>query len=105
MSSLSVRLTTLTLIGLGTPIGYLVFLADCGRVCLVRPRLGRAMLATIQESILLPVCYALIALAVFVLAASPLMPLERMWNSLQRLPQVGPVTFEVTVPPGSDPEA
>lgn len=99
MSHLSTWLTPLWLLGLGTTMGSLVLLVVWGFVWAVRPRWGRAVLATIQESILLPICYALIALAVFVVTASPLMPLERMWTSLKRLPDVGTLTFEVTVPP------
>jgi ABC-type transport system involved in multi-copper enzyme maturation permease subunit len=99
MANLSVWLTPLWLLGLGATIGSLVLLIVWGLVWAGRSQWGRAILATIQESILLPVSYALIALAVFVVTASPLMPLERMWTSLTRLPNVGPLAFEVTVPP------
>ncbi len=102
MSHLSVWLAPLWLLGLGTTIGALVLLVAWGVVWAIRRRLGRAILATVQESILLPISYALIALAVFVVVASPLMPLERMWTSLKRLPSVGVLSFEVTVPPERD---
>jgi hypothetical protein len=95
-------MTPLWLLGLGATIGALILLSAWGLVWAIRPRIGRAILTTVQESILLPISYALIALAVFVAAASPLMPLERMWTSLLRLPNVGVLTFEVTVPRETD---
>lgn len=102
MLHLSVWMTPLWLLGLGATIGALILLSAWGLVWAIRPRIGRAILTTVQESILLPISYALIALAVFVAAASPLMPLERMWTSLLRLPNVGVLTFEVTVPRETD---
>lgn len=102
MSHLSVWLAPPWLLSLGATIGALVLLAAWGLIWAIRPRLGRAILATIQESILLPISYTLIALAVFVVAASPLMPLEQMWTSLLRIPNVGELSFEVTVPPETD---
>ncbi|MGI9456129.1 MAG: ABC transporter permease [Aeoliella sp.] len=100
MSNLSVWLTPLWLIALGTSIGALILLIAWGIVWAVNRQLGRSILTTIQEGILLPVSYALAVLAVLAVAASPLMPLERMWSSLVRLPHVGPVSFEIEVPAG-----
>ena len=98
MSNIAVWLTPLWLIALGTSIGALVLLIAWFVVWAVNRRLGRTILSTVQESILLPISYALVALAVLAVVASPLMPIGRMWSSLVRLPYVGSVSFETTVP-------
>ena len=99
MSNLSVWLTPIWLIGVGTTIGSLILLIIWGIVAAINRRAGRSVLRTIQESILLPVSYALIALAVLALMASPLMPTDRMWASLQRVFQTGPQELNIEVPP------
>ncbi|MCH8839296.1 MAG: ABC transporter permease subunit [Planctomycetes bacterium] len=99
MANLSVWLTPLWLLALGATIGALILLVAWAVVWAVNRPLGRAILSAVQESILLPISYALVALAVLAVAASPIMPVERMWSSIIRLPHVGPVSFEKTVPP------
>ena len=98
MSNLSVWLTPLWLIALGATLGTLVLLVLWGVLTLFNRRLGRSILTTVQESILLPFSYALIAMAVLTVMAVPIMPTDRMWASLQRVAQVGEKTFEIEVP-------
>lgn len=98
MSHLSVWLTPIWLIGVGTTIGLLILLVIWGVMAAVNARYGRYVLQTIQESILLPISYALIALAVITVMATPLMPTDRMWSSLQRIWETGPQSFTVEVP-------
>ena len=99
MSNLSVWLTLLWLLALGATIGALILLVAWAVVWAVNRPLGRAILLAVRESILLPICYVLVALSVLAVVASPLMPVDRMWSSVIRLPYVGPVSFEATVPP------
>lgn len=98
MSNLSVWLTPLWLIACGATLGSLVLLIVWGIITATNRRWGRLILTTIQESVLLPISYALIALAVLAVMASPLMPLERMWASVGRMTAVGDQTFSVEVP-------
>ena len=97
MSHLSVWLTPIWLIGVGTTIGLLILLLLWGVLAAVNRQSGQYILRTVQESILLPVSYVLVALAVIAVMATPLMPTDRMWASLQRVFETGPtsITFEV----------
>lgn len=99
LTNLSVWLTPLWLIGVGTTIGALILLVLWGILAAVNRRVGISILRTIRESILLPVSYALIALAVLAVLATPLMPTQRMWASLQRVFETGEKTINVEVPP------
>ena len=105
MSNLTVWLTPIWLLAVGTTIGLLILIAAWGLCWLVNRRLARAIQDTVTEGILLPISYALIALAALVVVAGPTMPYERMLSSLERLPYVGTQAFEVTVEPLADGEA
>ena len=98
MSNISVWLTPIWLIACGTTIGSIILLALWGVVSLVNRKLGRTIFNTVRESILLPISYALVALAMLAVFASPVMPLERMWASLSRIADVGEQIFTVEVP-------
>ncbi len=98
MSNLSIWLTPIWLLAVGATIGALCLVLLWGACWLVNRQLASSILATVQESILLPVSYMLIALAVVAVVATPIMPLERLASSLKRLPYVGPVEFSVSVP-------
>jgi len=97
MTNLSIWLTPIWLLAVGTTLGALLLLATWGLCWLFHRRLARAIQETVTEGILLPISYALIALAAIAAIASPTMPLGSALASLQRLPHVGPQTFAVTV--------
>ena len=102
MSNLSVWLTPIWLIAVGTSIGGLILLVSWAISFVVNRRLANALQRAVRESILLPVTYALIALAALALVAIPVMPVDRLISSLKRLPNVGPIAFEETIPPGTE---
>ena len=97
MSNYLVWLPPLWLLAVGTTLGGMILLAAWGSAGLINRRLGRTIRETVGEGILLPISYALIAMAVLVVIASPSMPFSRMVSSLQRLPYVGPQSFEEVV--------
>ena len=99
MSNLSIWLTPIWLLAVGATLGFLVLLAIWGLCWLFNRPSARAIQDTVSEGILLPITYTLIALAALVAIAGPTMPFARMVSSLQRMSQVGPQTFEVTVKP------
>ena len=99
MSNLSIWLTPIWLLAVGATLGFLVLLAVWGLCWLFKRSWARAIQNTVGEGILLPITYTLIALAALVAIAGPTMPFARMVSSLQRMSQVGPQTFEVTVKP------
>ncbi len=101
MSNLTIWLTPIWLLAIGATFGTAVLLALWGLCALVRRSVARSIWTSIREGILLPITYALVAMAVLAVVASTVMPLDRMLSSLQRLPYVGPVTIEATIPPNT----
>lgn len=99
MTNLSIWLTPIWLLAVGTTLGALLLVVVWALCWLFNRRLARSIQDTVSEGILLPISYTLIAMAALVLIASPTMPFGRMVSSLQRLPYVGPQPFEVTVDP------
>jgi len=98
MTNLSVWLTPIWLLAVGATAGTLFLLLLWGICAIANRRLARSIWVRVKEGILLPISYTLLALAVIAVVATPMMPLDRMISSLKRMPQVGPVSFEVTVP-------
>ncbi len=97
MSNLSVWLTPIWLLAVGVSVGAVVLgLLWLGCFVLNR-RTAKSLLAIVKESILLPISYVVIASILLALIASPIMPLERMVNSLKRLSQVGTIPIEMTI--------
>jgi len=102
MSNLTIWLTPIWLLAVGTTLGFLIVIALWALCWVVNRRLARAIQDTVTEGILLPISYALIALAALVAIAGPTMPYERMFSSLARLPNVGTQKFEVEVAARAD---
>ncbi len=100
MTNATVWLTPIWLLAVGTTLGGLLLLGLWGVCWLCDRRRARAWQATVGEGILLPITYALLALAALALLAVPLMPVERLLSSLQRLPAVGPISISTTIPAG-----
>jgi len=98
MTNLSVWLTPVWLLAVGATIGTLLLIVLWGICAVANRRLARAIWVRVSEGILLPISYTLLALAVAAVVAAPMMPLDRMVSSLKRMPHVGPVAFEVSVP-------
>ena len=101
MSNLTVWLTPIWLLAVGTTFGALVLLVLGIFSQLANPRMGRALRSTVAEGVLLPISYALLALAALALIAIPIMPVDRMLSSLQRLPYVGPIPVEQPIDAGA----
>ncbi len=99
MSNLTIWLTPIWLLAVGATIGTLFLVVAWGLCWVINRPLARSIGDTVSEGILLPISYALIALAVLVGVAGPTMPFDRMVSSLQRMSKVGSQTFEVTVEP------
>ncbi len=105
MSNLAVWLTPIWLLSVGATIGTLILLAAWGLCWIVNRKVALTIYDTVNEGILLPISYALIALAALFLIATPMMPYQRMLASLQRVGAVGDKTFEVTVEPRTSDQA
>ena len=98
MSNLTIWLTPMWLLAVGTTIGAAIIAGLWGLCWLFHRPLARSIWATVSESILLPITYCLISLAALALLASPIMPVDRMISSLKRLPNVGSNHVPVSVP-------
>jgi hypothetical protein len=98
MSNLSVWLTPLWLLAIGITIGAVVLAALWVIVWVVDRRVGRAIYETLTEGVLIPIYYVANAHVALALLASPAMPVQQMLDSLKRLPAVGPIPIEETIP-------
>jgi hypothetical protein len=98
MSNLSIWLTPLWLVAVGVTLGAVVLMVLWGILYLANPRAGKGMLRIVQEGVLQPISYVLIALVALAVLASPVMPVQRMVNSLTRLPAVGVMDIDITIP-------
>jgi ABC-type transport system involved in multi-copper enzyme maturation permease subunit len=63
---------------------------------------AEAALRLVRESVLQWVSYLVIALVLFCVLASPVMPVRQVFHSLGRLPKVGTATTTVSVPARTD---
>jgi ABC-type transport system involved in multi-copper enzyme maturation permease subunit len=93
--------TPIWLLSLGAALGVVVLGAALGILYLVSRRAGEWVFATVRESILLPIFYVAAALAVFAVAAMPLvpgLPYRELIASVSRISAVGPRDVEVVVP-------
>ena len=102
MSNLAFWLTPLWVLDVGTTIGALLLIVIWVLCWAVNRHLAKSMLRTVSESVLLPITYVLLALAALALVAIPVMPVDRLVSSLQRLPHVGKVSFTETVEAGRE---
>lgn len=100
MSKLVVWLTPLWLLAVGLTAGAVVLLAVWGVTWLVNRRAAERLAANVSESVLRPISYVLAIAMAYALLASPIMPYQRMWEALRRLPDVSPIDVEVEVPAG-----
>jgi len=98
MTNLTIWLTPIWLLAVGVTMGAVVLVA-AWLLCLgVNRRLASTIRETIAEGILLQISYTVIASVVLAVVAAPIMPVDRLITSLKRLPHVGTIEKEVTVP-------
>ncbi len=101
MTNLVIWLTPIWLLSIGATFGTLVLLALWGISAVANRQLAKSIGVTIQESILLPISYTLATAAVLAAMATPLMPLDKMLSSLERVPHVGTIQFQQELEPGA----
>jgi ABC-type transport system involved in multi-copper enzyme maturation permease subunit len=99
MSKLTIWLTPLWLLSLGVVAGALILMVAWGICALFNRRLARAIATAVKESILRPISYVIVAVAVLAALASPSMPISQALSSLRRLPQTQSIDREFTIPP------
>ena len=102
LGNLQLWLTPIWMLSVGVLSGAALLAILYGIVWVISRESARSIPRIIQESVLLPAFYLLIALAGFAVVAAPTMPSRNMWSSLQRLPHVGPQTVNVAVPARTD---
>ncbi len=98
MSKLAIWITPIWLLSVGVTVGGLLLLILWGLCWVINRRAARAIARTVGEGILRPVSYVVVAMAALAVLAAMSMPWQRTIESLKRLPFVGPIHLEVTVP-------
>lgn len=101
LANLELWLTPLWLVALGVTVAAVILLALYGVLWLVARPLATRVARSVQEGVLQPISYVVVAMVVLCVLAAPSAPTERILESFRRLPQVNPegVTKTVEVPP------
>src|SRR6478752_735574 len=102
MGNLTIWLTPIWVLGAGITAGMLVLAIIWGILWVISRRTAESALRLTKESVLLWVSYVAIVFIAFFLLATPVMPVKSIWNSLNRLPDVGERTVTVKVPARTD---
>jgi ABC-type transport system involved in multi-copper enzyme maturation permease subunit len=95
---ITIWLTPLWILAVGVTLGGLALGLLWGLIWLVSRPAGRAIGEAVGEGILRPLGYVIVSLAALAILASAAMPVNRLWESLQRLPDVHPIAATQEVP-------
>jgi hypothetical protein len=98
MDKLTIWLTPLWILAVGVTVGALALLVLWGVCWVINRSAAREIAAAVGEGVLRPISYVIVALAALAVLASPAMPVKRLMASLERLPEVQPISGEVVVP-------
>src|SRR5688572_28117892 len=98
MDKLTIWLTPLWILAVGVTVGALALLVLWGVCWVISRSAAREIAAAVGEGVLRPISYVIVALAALAVLASPAMPVKRLMASLERLPEVQPISGEVEVP-------
>lgn len=99
LANLEVWLTPLWILSVGVTAGALLLALMFGIVWLVSRSAGARLWATVQDGVLLQLSYVIAAFVLFFVIGAATMPISRLWESLQRLPAVGPESVSVKIKP------
>ncbi|MEQ8846409.1 ABC transporter permease [Botrimarina sp.] len=102
LANLTLWLTPLWILSLGTTLGLVVLAALFGLLWLVKRSAAEAAWASIRESVLMPVLWIAVGLAALLVLAFPQMPTDDVLDSLRRLPSMGERTYSITLDPRSE---
>lgn len=102
LGTLSVWLTPIWLISVGTACGLAVLVIVYGLVALASPRLAAWIRMSVWEGILLPLTMLAIFLSAFALLATPGVPFRELLATVGRIPFVGTAESDVTIPPATE---
>ncbi len=102
MSNLPIWLTPIWLFSVGVAGGLIAVAAFMGLCWLLKRSAAEAMIDAIKEGILLPITYVAVAMTVLAVIAAPIMPVDRMLSSLERLGAVGTIEKTAVVPAGTN---
>lgn len=102
LANLQLWLTPLWMLSLGVTAGIVVLAVLLGLLWVLnRPKAEQAI-ASIGESVLMPMLYLAAAMVVLAVVAIPQMPTKEVLSSLSRLPEVGEKSLTVTLDPKSE---
>ena len=97
MEKLTIALTPIWILAVGVVAGAAALLLVWGLTWLISRPAGRALAAALNDSILRPVSYVVIAIATLALLATPAMPWAEVKASLWRLPSVSSISKAIEV--------
>jgi hypothetical protein len=99
LAAASTWLTPLWLLAAGAAVGVLILAVVYGVIWLVSRPTAALVTGAVTDGILLPIGYVAAVMTVLMLIGSMYVPYTQFADSLARLPSVGKIYREVTVPP------
>ncbi|MEX0938467.1 MAG: ABC transporter permease subunit [Pirellulales bacterium] len=99
LAAASTWLTPLWLLAAGAAIGVAILAIAYGLMWLVSRDASAQVAGAVGGGILLPIGYVAVVMTVLMLVGSMYVPYRQFADSLARLPSVGEISREVTVPP------
>ncbi|MCI0491395.1 MAG: ABC transporter permease [Planctomycetes bacterium] len=102
LGNLTIWLTPVWLLSVGVAIGAVILLLLSGLLWVISRPAANAVPRFIQESVLQPISYIVMAFVLFAVLGGMMMPVGPVLESLRRLPQVGSSTQTVTIPAHQD---
>lgn len=102
LANLQLWVTPLWMISLGGTLAALILLALYGVLWLVSRSAATRVRIAVQEGVLMPLSYVLMAMIAICILAAPTIKLDRIIDSVQRLAYVGEKKIPIVVPPQAE---
>lgn len=102
LGNLMLWLTPVWMLSVGVTMGVVVLLVLYGLLWIISRHGAEAVVRIVQESLLLPISYVVLAFVGFCILAAPTMPWKSVVSSLRRLPDVGQSQVAVSIPPHTE---
>jgi ABC-type transport system involved in multi-copper enzyme maturation permease subunit len=102
LANLTMWLTPIWLLSVGVTIGMAILLVVWAALWIVARPAAESIARVVRESVLLPITYMAAVFVGFCLLGAPAMPARMLVDSLQRLPNVGPLERAIEVPAGKE---
>lgn len=102
LANLTLWVTPLWIVSLGVTAALVLLAALLGILWLVRRPAAESAITLVQEGVLAPISYVLLTFVAIFFLAWPIVPAERIFESVRRLGDISDTRVNVTVPPRTE---